>query len=164
MPRVAWDQLVDEPDDAYDLFLRYLDHPKDSVADFVRAHGLSYPTTVALSVRHRWKGRRHVFRVRMVGVKIAATERAAEEDGAALALALTAAHDLVLRSMLELNSAGAVLAPKDLIPLVKFLSDREAVAAGRPTERIEISVEDALKRVEGLAARARARAEAPDED
>lgn len=62
-PKEIWDQLAHETGREYEMFKRYLAHPRRSRAKLgiARAYGLSHATIYAIAKRNNWEARSEAY-------------------------------------------------------------------------------------------------------
>lgn len=129
-----WEQLPDEPEEAYQAFAAYLSEQDPSLAAFARTSGLPRTAVLAWSARHRWRARRAAYQRHLADVRFRAAEETAQEMGARHAAVLHELYSWSLESIEARRASGEVLKPGEIERIVRTVIEQERLARGEATQ------------------------------
>ena len=137
-----WDKLPPEPDEAYEVFSRYLSHPTPYVRDFATSYGLNENTCGRLAAQWRWRARRAALAAHLSRERIVAAEVEARDLGAEIGRHLGVAVDLAGESLRTALALGDLPSIRDSLAILSEAHKQVQLGSGKPTAIVDMTSAD----------------------
>lgn len=135
-----WDRRLDESDEEWFLFSRFLDQPDTNVTRFAPEVNYSPRTLQAIATRRRWRARRAALDRHLHLERVGAAEDAARAAGEKHALVLDGAMDYLLDELQRMRTDDVHLAPKDFATFMEKTIELQRAIHGEPTKRTVVDL------------------------